>query len=148
MYKQLKYAVLAFAASGVANAFAVEQPTTPAGYYALGEQFGQCAGFYSFLIRQSEKERRQDMAQDFAQRRVNWRLATVVFLGFGHAKDAASAAQSIEDAAANKQQARFDAGAASIINDMIADHKQQCEPLEPLREGAVQALKNSARPAQ
>jgi hypothetical protein len=145
--KQLRLIALCVATLAGTSAGAVEQPTTPSGYYALGEQFGQCAAFFSFVSRQSAKDGRQDNAESLAQRRVNWRLASVVFLGFGRAKDPESAAQSVEDAEVNKLQARFDAGSSTTINDMIADHKQHCDPLESLRDAAVQALKNSVRPA-
>ncbi len=109
---------------------------------------GQCAAFLTFLSKGFAKEGKQTLAQQLAQQRVNWSLASVVYLGMGQAKDATSAAQSIEDAEESKLQARFDANAPAIINDMIADHRRQCEPLGNSRDAAVAALKNSFQSAK
>ena len=145
MRKHLSCIALCLAAPIGAHAEAPDQPQTPEGYYALGEKFGKCAAFFSFMSQGALKAGKQEMAANLAQRRGDWSLATVVFLGFGHAADATGAGQTIMDAEVNRLQARFDANpnTDAILTEMIADHHKQCDPLEPLRDGAVEALKRS-----
>ncbi len=147
MRQQLRciaFCVLTLAGIG---ARAIEQPKTPEGYYALGEQFGRCAAFFSFMSQGALTAGKQEMAANLAQRRGDWSLATVVFLGFGHAADATGAGQTIMDAEVNRLQARFDANpdTAAILLEMIADHHKQCDALESLRDGAVAALKKTVQ---
>ncbi len=148
MVKQVRRMVFSLVTLTGAGAHAVELPTTPTGLYAVGEQMGQCAAFLTFLSKGFAKEGNQNAAQQLARQRVNWTLASVVYLGMGQAKDATSAAQSIEDAEASKLQARFDGNAPTVINDMIADHRRQCDQWESSRDAAVSALKDSFQPAK
>ncbi len=145
--KRLRLIALCVTTLTSASGMTAELPKTQADFYALGEQLGQCAAFFTFLSRESMKHGNPDNAQELAERRTNWRLGSVMLLGFGHAQSPESAAQSVEDAQVNKLQARFDAGSATV-NDMIADHKRQCEPLESIRDGAVEALRNSLHPVK
>ena len=147
MRTKLRCLALCLAAPIGVHAQSPDLPKTAEGYYAMGEQIGRCAAFFSFTIQGALKGGKQDAAANLAQRRAEWSLATEVFLGAGHAADAKATAQTIMDAEVNRLQARLDANPnkEATLNQMIADYHKQCDPLESWRYGAVMAARESIR---
>jgi hypothetical protein len=145
--KQLSCLALSLAASTGVHADNLELPKTPEGYYALGEQFGQCAAFITFLGRLMVTAGKTEAGRNYAYQRESWRRASVISLGLGRAADAMEAAQAIEGAEINKVQARFDAGPPTAINDMYDDYRRRCDPIEPLKESATKVQESTIKAA-
>jgi hypothetical protein len=133
-----------------ASACAVEQQEqmkTPEDYYAMGERIGRCTAFFNFMIQGAIKGGKQETVANLARRREDWALATEIFLGMGHATDAKAAGQTIMNAEVARLNAHIEASqkTEATFNELIADYHKQCDPLEPWRDGALMAVRESIR---
>lgn len=118
-----------------------------AGDFAMGRRFMSCAAFFDFAAELAAGMDKPSASEHFKNLSNGWTLAGALLLASGAAKpnfDAKQTADSIRRADLTALKAKYEMGGTTVMKDMQADHQRDCDPLAPMQEGIIQALRQQA----
>ena len=126
-------------------------PKTPVGWYSLGESFARCtasAQLEALVLRQRGHANAATAAEDTGR---GWSLAGMFVLANGLEPGVQNQTQRLfNDLVAadfNKRKGRLElSGTEAYYEENYADFKKECEPLAPMQEAIIAAMRRSAPP--
>ena len=131
--------------------FAIECAAAPAffteskaGDFTTGQKLVRCAAYYDFTSGFAASIGKPAAAEHFGNLSRGWTLAGMLLLSSGTDSpkfDSKQTAESIKAARLAHLKAKFELGDADVMNEMQAEHKRDCDPLIPLQENVIQALR-------
>lgn len=115
--------------------------------WTTGEQMAKCSAFYLFAAELSTTGGRPAAAESLGNSARGWRLAAMALLASGASRqgfDAEAVSQGVAGARLATLRAEFEQGGPPAVAAMQADHRQRCDPLQPITESIIRALRKSS----
>ncbi len=117
------------------------------GDFVTGQRLVTCAAFFDFVSGISAQQGRPNAAENFENISRGWTLAGMLLLSSGAESpsfDSKQTAESIKSARLTALKAKFEMGSLDVLKEMKTEHERDCDPLVPLQEGVIQAMRSSA----
>lgn len=112
--------------------------------FAMGTRFAQCAAFFDLAAEFMHDAGKPSASENFKNLSRGWSIAGRVLLSSGASSPKLDTEQTINyvrDARLTALKAQVELGGVDVFTEMRAQHEQDCDPLIPLQQAMIQALR-------
>ena len=141
------YVLFLFISSSYAFGVGETFTESKAGDFAMGQRFVSCAAFFEFAAGMSAEAGKPSAAESMRNLGRGWNMAGMLLLSSGAAAqrfDSKATAASMLNVRLTSLKAMFELGGVNVMHEMYADHQKACDPLVPMQENIIQALRSSS----
>ena len=114
------------------------------GDFDMGRQFMSCAAYFDIAAEFAASMEKPSASEHFKNLSRGWTLAGALLLASGAAKpnfNAKQTADSMRSADLTALKAKYEMGGITVMKDMQVDHARNCDPLAPMQENIIQAVR-------